>query len=200
MINENNIKNHITYLDMSEIKYLSKKYDMPIYFYYEGNDRIIHKSSNILRKKRIILMINNLLDGKPNKKIVIGNNNVNFTKKNSYEIEDKIYFGQYRHHILKPIMDKYLTDIVYEACIGYILLYKLWEKNKVPTVKQFIKIYQDNYAKLKKEKHPEWAYVTDKGIVPNEYASIFKSWKAYRKEIGKQVIKYITSTIKIKNS
>lgn len=86
----------IYYLNMSELKSVVKKYNIPINIMYRDKNKNLLNTGYVDRK---IIIINKILEFYNNNKVVeqtvYKNSIVNFDVKTEYKKSDKVYYGQF---------------------------------------------------------------------------------------------------------
>jgi len=177
------IKQNIYYLNIEELKKICVHHNI-IYTYYQEQDNKVIKINVLLRKGYIIQNILNFLMNKKITKKIIKECQVSIKSNNKPKLSDKIYFRQYRFHTAYKLLSPILNN-EYEACVSHIMLYELWQTNKVITYKQFANYYDKHYDKYKHLDHPEWKFIDETRNGNRD------QWTKKRQIIANKIMKYI---------
>jgi hypothetical protein len=180
------VESNIYYLNISELKKVAAKYDIPIYVYLEQIDGTLKKSNMIEKKKEIIKKIINLLkyDKKP-KKAIIKFKLINYDQPSKITAESYIYFGQYKNgnKLIYKLMKRLTNDKFEFGVIAQNILYRSWIKGKLMTYGQLAKKWLKDIGN---EEHPEWQYIE---FVRS--GNSIKDWKRERYRIAQLILEII---------
>lgn len=185
------IEDNIYYLNISELKRLTEKLNIPINIYIEKTKDLYTKTNQIDLKSDIIKKILKYLSGKRDLKPTIYKYKViNFDPVYDLTKNSFVYYGQYNStnkEILKLM--KQLTNDHYKfgADSNY-LIRKIWSKGKLITYEEFAELWLKDQKRNRS--HPEWRYLDD---LKNGDIDM-QQWKQQRKKIALQILKKLTHT------
>ena len=182
-------RKELNYLNIIEIKNITKKLVIPIHIHYKKNDGIVKKTSEIESKKYLLNKIYSYINGKREFKPLVYSNKIiciNNFKKN-YKESDLVLYGDFKstNINLKNYLKKITNNKFYFGAIAFIIAHKLWRHQKTITLKEYSKIWINE-----NNKHDcpldEWAYMVyiNNGFDKNK-------WKEYRKKKANKIIKLI---------
>ena len=182
----------LNYLNMSEVKMLAKKFQIPVYIHYVGAQGEIKKTNAIESKRYLLDKLYSYLALDAKQKPVIYSSEVVGLEstKSSFFPDDPILFGEFKstNKAILKILKQLTNNEFHYGAIAFIEAHKLWRKGKVCSVRDFAELWKS--ARQQQEGKPleEWAYMTDVSQGFNR-----SEWKEFRAKKAKELIKVILS-------